>query len=123
MRISDWSSDVCASDLRTGTHPTNRFEESLTIRGKAFIAGAYEHPLRVIPDRPIAQVHADVAVGALADAVLSMGDVDGYFCPGAAPGFGGFSMAAYLGLQLSYIDTTETGRSSHMVNEHGSTTC
>src|SRR3546814_13881255 len=111
MRISDWSSDVCASDLRTGTHPTNRFEESLTIRGKAFIAGAYEHPLRVIPDRTVAQVHADVAVGALADAGLSMSDVDAYFCAGDAPGFGGFSMAEYLGLQLSHIDTTATGGS------------
>ena len=40
----------------------------MTIRGKASIAGAYEHPLRVIPDRTVAQVHADVAVGARADA-------------------------------------------------------
>jgi acetyl-CoA C-acetyltransferase len=86
----------------------------LTIRGKAFIAGAYEHPLRVIPDRTVAQVHADVATGALADAGLSMSDVDAYFCAGDAPGFGGFSMAEYLGLQLSHIDTTETGGSSYL---------
>ena len=86
----------------------------MTVRGKASIAGAYEHPLRVIPDRTVAQVHADVAVGALADAGLSMDDVDGYFCAGDAPGFGGFSMAEYLGLQLSYIDTTETGGSSYL---------
>lgn len=85
-----------------------------TIRGKAFIAGAYEHPLRVIPDRTVAQVHADVAVGALADAGLSMDDVDGYFCAGDAPGFGGFSMAEYLGLKLRHIDTTETGGSSYL---------
>jgi len=52
----------------------------LSIRGRAFIAGAYEHPLRVIPDRTVAQVHAEVAVGALADAGIDMADVDGYFC-------------------------------------------
>jgi acetyl-CoA C-acetyltransferase len=86
----------------------------LSIRGRAFIAGAYEHPLRVIPDRTVAQVHAEVAVGALADAGIDMADVDGYFCAGDAPGFGGLSMAEYLGLELSYIDTTETGGSSYL---------
>ena len=34
---------------------------SSTLRGAAFIAGAYEHPLREIPDRTIPQIHADVA--------------------------------------------------------------
>src|SRR3546814_19055888 len=43
-----------------------------------------------------------------------MSDVDAYFCAGDAPGFGGFSMAEYLGLQLSHIDTTETGGSSYL---------
>ncbi|MFP5327853.1 MAG: thiolase domain-containing protein [Acidimicrobiia bacterium] len=86
----------------------------MTIRGKAFIAGAYEHPLRVIPNRTVAQVHADVATGALADAGLTMDDVDGYFCAGDAPGFGGLSISEYLGLQLRYIDTTETGGSSYL---------
>src|SRR5437764_1339377 len=38
----------------------------MSIRGKAFIAGAYEHPLRDIPDRSTAQVHAEVALGAAA---------------------------------------------------------
>jgi acetyl-CoA C-acetyltransferase len=68
----------------------------------------------VIPDRTVAQVHAEVAVGALADAGIEMADVDGYFCAGDAPGFGGLSMAEYLGLELSYIDTTETGGSSYL---------
>jgi acetyl-CoA C-acetyltransferase len=48
----------------------------VTIRGKAFIAGAYEHPDRKIPGKSIAQVHAEVAAGALADAGLSLADVD-----------------------------------------------
>ena len=51
----------------------------MTIKGRAFIAGAYEHPLREIPDRSVSQIHSEVALGALADAGLSLSDVDGYF--------------------------------------------
>ena len=89
----------------------------MTIRGKAFIAGAYEHPDRKIPDKSVAQVHAEVAVGALADAGLTLADVDGYFCAGDAPGFGPLSMADYLGLtRLRYMDSTETGGSSYVAH-------
>jgi len=89
----------------------------LTIRGKAFVAGAYEHPLRVIPDRSTPQVHADVALGAVADAGLTLDDVDAYFCAGDAPGFGPMSMADYLGLKkLSYMDSTEFGGSSYVAH-------
>ena len=89
----------------------------MTIRGKARIAGAYEHPDRKIPDKSVPQVHAEVALGALADAGLSMSDVDAYFCAGDAPGFGPLSMADYLGLKrLRYMDSTETGGSSYLVH-------
>jgi len=88
----------------------------VTIRGAAFIAGAYEHPRREIPDRSLAQIHAEVAAGALADAGLEFRDVDGYFCAGDAPGFGAISMADYLGLRLSHVDSTETGGSSYLVH-------
>ena len=60
----------------------------MTRRGRAFIVGAYEHPLRDIPDRSVAEVHAEVAAGALADAGLTFADVDAYYCAGDAPGFG-----------------------------------
>ena len=49
----------------------------MTIKGKAYIAGAYEHPTRLAKDRSVAQIHAEAAVGALADAGLSKDDVDG----------------------------------------------
>jgi acetyl-CoA C-acetyltransferase len=89
----------------------------MTLKDKAFIAGAYEHPLRVIPDRSVAEVHAEVAKGALADAGLSLSDVDGYLCAGDAPGFGPLSMSEYLGLRnLSYLDSTETGGSSYVLH-------
>ena len=89
----------------------------MTIRGAAFIAGVYEHPLRVIPDKSTAQVHAEVALGAVADAGLSLDDVDGYFCAADAPGFGALSMADYLGLRrLSHLDSTEMGGSSYVAH-------
>jgi len=86
------------------------------LRGRAFVAGAYEHPRREIPDRTVAEIHAEVAAGALADAGLSFADVDAYYCAGDAPGFGGLSMADYLGLRCRTIDSTETGGSSYLVH-------
>jgi acetyl-CoA C-acetyltransferase len=88
----------------------------MTVRGKAYIAGAFEHPRREIPDRSIAQIHAEVAEGALTDAGLSLADVDAYFCAGDAPGFGPISMADYLGLHCSYADSTELGGSSYLAH-------
>jgi len=86
------------------------------IRGAAHIAGAYEHPRREIPDRTVAQIHTEVAAGALADAGLQFSDVDAYFCAGDAPGFGPLSMADYWGLELRWFDTTEVGGSSYLAH-------
>ena len=83
---------------------------------KAYIAGAFEHPTRHAVHQSVAQLHAEVARGALADAGLSKDDVDGYFCAGDAPGLGGLSMAEYMGLNLRYTDTTETGGSSYVIH-------
>lgn len=87
----------------------------MSIRGKAFIAGAFEHPLREIPDRSTSQVLAEVASGALADAGLAFGDVDGYFSD-LLLGSGPMSMVEYLGLHLSHVDSTDTGGSSYVVH-------
>jgi acetyl-CoA C-acetyltransferase len=79
----------------------------------AWIAGAYEHPLRKIPDSTVPQVIADVSYGALADAGLGIDDVDG-FCCSEVPGMGSVGMAEYLGLTgLSYVDVTEGGGASY----------
>jgi acetyl-CoA C-acetyltransferase len=89
----------------------------VSLRGAAFVAGAYEHPLREIPDRTVADIHADVAFGALADAGLTLDDVDAYFCDGDAPGIGGMSMVEHLGLRnVRHVDSTETGGSSYLVH-------
>jgi acetyl-CoA C-acetyltransferase len=88
----------------------------MSIKGKAYVVGAWEHPLREIPHLSTAQVHAECAKGALEDAGLSFGDVDAYFCAGDAPGFGAMSMADYMGLKLKHMDSTETGGSSYIVH-------
>ena len=88
----------------------------MTIKGKAYIAGVFEHPTRKADDQSLAQLHAESARGALADAGLTTADVDGYFCAGDAPGLGGLSMADYMGLKLRHIDTTETGGSSYVIH-------
>ena len=61
-------------------------ESDLSIKGKAYLAGIYEHPTRHAPDKSTAQLHAEVAKGALEDAGLTKADIDGYFCAGDAPG-------------------------------------
>ncbi|MEC8180942.1 MAG: thiolase domain-containing protein [Pseudomonadota bacterium] len=88
----------------------------MSINGKAYIAGTYEHPTRKATDKSLAQLHAECAKGALADAGLTKDDVDGYFCAGDAPGLGALSMADYMGLKLRHIDTTETGGSSYVIH-------
>ena len=88
----------------------------MSIKGKAYIAGVFEHPLRDAPNISTAQIHAECAKGALEDAGLTRDDIDGYFCAGDAPGFGAMSMADYMGLKLRHMDSTETGGSSYILH-------
>ncbi len=88
----------------------------MSINGKAYIAGAFEHPTRLAPDKSVAQLHAEAARGALADAGLSKNDVDGYFCAGDAPGLGGLAMVDYMGLKVRHLDSTDTGGSSYLIH-------
>lgn len=88
----------------------------MSIKGKAYIVGAYEHPLRIAKKKSIAQLHAEVAKGALDDAGLTLDMVDGYFSAGDAPGLGGLSMIDYLGIKPRHIDSTEIGGSSYMTH-------
>ncbi len=88
----------------------------MSIQRKACIVGAFEHPTRKAPDKTVAQLHAECARGALADAGLTLQDVDGYFCAGDAPGLGPLSMADYLGLKPRHVDSTDTGGSSYLVH-------
>lgn len=82
----------------------------------AYIVGAFEHPTRLEPEKTVAQLHAEVAAGAIADAGLSKDDIDGYFCAGDAPGPGALSIVDYLNLRARHVDSTETGGSSYLIH-------
>jgi acetyl-CoA C-acetyltransferase len=89
----------------------------MTIKNKACIVGIYEHPLRKAPDHSVAQIHAEVAKGAIEDAGLSIRDIDGYFCAGDAPGANVWSMANYMNLsKLRHVDSTDMGGCSYLVH-------
>ena len=88
----------------------------MSIKGKAYIAGIYEHPTRLAKDISLAQIHAQCAKGALEDAGLTKDDVDGYFCAGDAPGLGPMSMVEYMGLKPRHVDSTDTGGSSYVLH-------
>ena len=88
----------------------------MSIKGKAYIVGIYEHPTRKADDKSLAQLHAECANGALADAGLGKNDIDGYFCAGDTPGLGPLSMVDYLGLELRHMDSTDFGGSSYLLH-------
>jgi acetyl-CoA C-acetyltransferase len=83
---------------------------------RAFIVGAYEHPTRLAGDKSVAQLHAEVARGALADAGLSKQDVDGYLCSRDAPGTGPLSMLEYMNMNVRYTDSTNLGGASYLAH-------
>jgi acetyl-CoA C-acetyltransferase len=88
----------------------------MSIKGKAYIMGAYEHPTRKAPDKSVPMIHAESALGAVKDAGLTLKDVDGYFCAGDAPGLGPLSMIDYMGLKVKHLDSTDVGGSSYILH-------
>lgn len=79
----------------------------------ARIAGAFEHPDRDIPGKSLEQVYMEITAGVLADAGLSIGDVDGLLT--AKPPGGLVGLAELLGLShLRYVDSTDTGGASYI---------
>jgi len=88
----------------------------MSIKGKAYIVGIYEHQTRKADDKSIAQLHAESAKDAIADAGLTKADIDGYFCAGDAPGLGPLSMVDYMGLKLRHMDATDCGGSSYLIH-------
>src|SRR5437868_13667435 len=88
----------------------------MSINGKAYVVGIYEHPTRLATDKTVPQLHAESAKGALEDAGLTKNDIDGYFCAaGDTPGLGQLSAADYLGLRPRHIDSTDVGGSSYLL--------
>jgi len=81
----------------------------------AVVAGVYEHPTRWAPDKTAYQIHAESARGALADAGLAIGDVDGFFTAGVGP-IGIMTLAEHLNLTPRYHDSTNIGGSSFVAH-------
>ena len=83
----------------------------MSVWGQVAIAGVYEHPTRFAPDKTAYQLHAESARGALEDAGLGPGDVDGLFTSGVGP-IGVLSLAGHLNLRPRYVDSQSIGGSS-----------
>jgi acetyl-CoA C-acetyltransferase len=79
---------------------------------RAFIVGAFEHPTRKAADKSLAQLHAEVARGALDDAGLTLDDVDGFFTAGDNTNLYPLSLVDYLGLKVMVLGNTDTGGSA-----------
>jgi acetyl-CoA C-acetyltransferase len=88
----------------------------MSIRGKACVVGAFEHPTRYAPEKSVADLHFECAEGALADAGLTFADVDGYFCAGDAPGASPMWLADYMNIRVRHLDGTEAGGCSYLVH-------
>ena len=48
----------------------------MSLWGKVAVAGVFEHPTRYAPDKTAYQIHVESARGALADAGLTIQDVE-----------------------------------------------
>lgn len=83
---------------------------------EACIAGVFEHPTRKAADKSLAQLHAEVAEGALKDAGLAIDDVDAYFVAGDNTNLYPLSLVDYLGLKLKTIGSTDTGGSAYITH-------
>jgi len=83
-------------------------------RRDAAIVGIYEYPSRDVEGRvnPL-QIKAECAARALEDAGLCWADVDAIFDAGDAGLMSGLTIAEYLGIRPTFLDTTMVGGSSY----------
>jgi len=79
----------------------------------AAIAGVGESRSGIVSDRTALQLHADAAHAALADAGLTIGEVDGLFsCGDGIDLLHVVRLAEYLDIRPTYVDSTFTGGSA-----------
>jgi len=85
----------------------------VSVRATTCIVGAAEtERLGVVPELSSLELHADAARRALADAGLSVSDVDGVAAAGQSP----IAVAHYLGITPTYFDATGVGGCSFLVH-------
>jgi acetyl-CoA acetyltransferase len=85
----------------------------VSARATAVIVGAAEtERIGVVPDVSTLELHADAARRAIADAGLTIADVDGVATAGLSP----ISVAHCLGITPTYVDATSVGGCSFLVH-------
>ncbi len=80
--------------------------------GVAIVGAAETTELGRIPHMSQLQLHADAALNTLADAGLSIGDIDGVATAGESP----TGVAHYLGITPNWVDSTSVGGCSFMIH-------
>ena len=82
-------------------------------RNQVAVVGAAETTkLGVIPDMSQIQLHADAALNALADAGLTIKDIDGFATAVEQPQ----QVCHYLGITPTWVDNTSVGGCSFMIH-------
>jgi acetyl-CoA acetyltransferase len=81
--------------------------------GSVAIVGAAETAdIGVVLDRSMIQLHAEAALRAVADAGLTLADIDGFATAGVFP----MEVSDYLGIQPRWIDSTMVGGCSFLLH-------
>jgi len=78
----------------------------------AIVGAAETTELGIIPNMSQLQLHADAALNTLADAGLSIADIDGVATAGESP----TAVAHYLGITPKWVDGTSVGGCSFMLH-------
>lgn len=89
--------------------------------GTGVIVGAHESPRRRAPGIHPFQIHAEVIAEALADAGLTLGDVDGFATAASFPSEAGWQLnavevAEYVGIGPTWICNTDNGGASALTH-------
>jgi acetyl-CoA C-acetyltransferase len=79
----------------------------------AAIVGIHEHPSRRVDGLSTWQIKGESAVAALADAGLTLADVDAVYDAGETGPMAGIAVPEYLGINPRLVDTTGVGGSSY----------
>ena len=88
----------------------------MSLKGAAYIVGAWEHPTRKATDKSIALLHAECAKGALDGRGPDQGRRGRLFLRRRrAGGLGPLSMVDYMNLKCRHVDSTDVGGSSYQV--------
>ncbi len=85
----------------------------MSVRAKTAIVGAAETKrIGVVPDMSALQMHVESARLAIADAGLTLSDIDGVAAAGISP----VAVAHYLGIAPTYVDATSVGGCSFLLH-------